>query len=274
MSTTHPNAELTLLQRLRKKRRYAIKRLGKRTIYALSNTIARQSLVGDEPILDRRQFGFLDPFERDWEIIREEVREILKHREAVPFFQEVSRDQKKISKGENWRTFILYGFGSKLEKNCRQAPHTSALLESVPNLQTAWFSILAPGYHIPAHTGVSKGIVRAHLGLVIPKEREKCRIRVADRTYAWKEGEILVFDDTYDHEVWNDTDEERVVLLFDFDRPMRFWGRAINKSFLALLRMTAYYQEPKRAMQTFEDRFEAATRRADANLEKMSEPRA
>jgi beta-hydroxylase len=96
---------------------------------------------------------------------------------------------------------------------------------------------------------------------------------VADRAYAWREGEIFVFDDTFEHEVWNDTDEERVVLLFDFDRPMRFLGRAINNSFLALLRMTAYYQEPKRAMQSFEDRFEAATKRADANLEQLSEPK-
>jgi len=262
------------LQRLRKQRRFAIKRLGKRTIYALGNTIGRQSLVGDKPFLDAKHFPHLKVFETEWKTIQSEIREILKFREAVPLFQEVSRDQKKISKGDNWRTFILYGFGSKLEKNCKQAPRTSALLESVPNLQSAWFSILSPGYHIPAHTGVSKGILRAHLGLIIPKEREKCRMRVADQVRAWKEGEIFVFDDTYEHEVWNDTEEERVILLFDFDRPMRFWGRAINNSFLALLKLTAYYQEPKRAMQTFEERFEAATRRADANLEKMSEPKA
>ena len=146
------------------------------------------------------------------------------------------------------------------------------MLEAVPNLQTAWFSILAPGYHIPAHRGVSKGIIRAHLGLIIPRDAEKCRIRVGDQIKVWRPGEIFVFDDTYEHEVWNDTEDERVILLFDVDRPMRFWGRLVNATFLQIMKLTAFYQEPKRNMQTFEQRFEAATRRADQNLEKLSDP--
>ena len=154
--------------------------------------------------------------------------------------------------------------------NCKHAPVTTRLLEAVPNLQTAWFSILSPGYHIPAHRGVSKGIVRAHLGLIIPKEAEKCRMRVGDTINVWRPGEIFVFDDTYEHEVWNDTEEERVILLFDFDRPMRYWGRMVNKTFIALMKHTAFYQEPKKNLQNWEDRFEAATRRANENLEKLS----
>lgn len=179
--------------------------------------------------------------------------------------------RKKISKGTNWRTFILFGFGNKLEKNAKQAPLTTKLLEAVPNLQTAWFSILSPGYHIPAHRGISKGIVRAHLGLLIPREAEKCRMRVGDTINVWRPGEIFVFDDTYEHEVWNDTDEERVILLFDFDRPMRFWGRLVNNTFLGLMKLTAFYQEPKKNLADYEDRFEAATRRANENLEKLSD---
>ncbi|TMJ37928.1 MAG: aspartyl/asparaginyl beta-hydroxylase domain-containing protein [Alphaproteobacteria bacterium] len=133
------------------------------------------------------------------------------------------------------------------------------------------FSILSPGYHIPAHSGVSKGILRTHLGLIIPKDAEKCRMRVDDKIQVWRPGEIFVFDDTYEHEVWNDTDDERVILLFDFDRPMKLWGRVLNKTFVSLLKLTAYYQEPKKNMQTMEERFEAATRRADQNLEKLSD---
>ena len=66
--------------------------------------------------------------------------------------------------------------------------------------------------------------------------------------------------------------DERVILLFDIDRPMRFWGRLVNATFLQIMKLTAFYQEPKRNMQTFEQRFEAATRRADQNLEKLSDP--
>ena len=265
------NTEVTLGQKKpKKKRQKRLKKAGEYVIRSLSGIIARQSLVENMPILDNKNFPALRAFVDNWEGIRAEVVEILKHREAVPLFQEVSPDQSKIAKGNNWRTFILYGFGSRSEKNCRQAPLTTRILETVPNLQTAWFSILSPGYHIPAHCGVSKGILRAHLGLIIPKDAEKCRLRVDDKIQIWRPGEIFVFDDTYEHEVWNDTDEERVILLFDFDRPMKFWGRAINKAFISLIKLSAYYQEPKKNMQTFEERFEAATRRADQNMEKMS----
>jgi beta-hydroxylase len=272
MANTITRSELGFVQRFREARRKRVKKLGKGFIRGLANFLGRQSLVGDVPIYDNAQFSQLKPFVEHWQEIRREVVEILKHREAIPVFQEVSRDQMKIAKGDHWRTFILFGFGTKLAKNCKQAPFTTKLLEAVPELQTAWFSILGPGYHIPAHRGVSKGILRAHLGLIIPREAEKCRIRVADKIQVWREGEIFVFDDTYDHEVWNDTAEERVILLFDFNRPMRFWGRLINLSFVKLLKLTAYYQEPKRNMQSFEERFEAAARRADQNLEKLSEP--
>ena len=259
------------LQRFKKARRKRVKNFGKKLIRQLANFLGSQSLVGDAPVLDSKQFAFLKTFTDDWTKIKAEVTEILKHREAIPLFQDVSVDQMKIAKGNNWRTFILFGFGEKLKKNCKQAPVTTRLLEAVPNLETAWFSILGPGYHIPAHRGVSKGILRAHLGLIIPKEAEKCRMRVDDTINVWRPGKIFVFDDTYEHEVWNDTKEERVILIFDFDRPMRFWGRLVNSTFVRLLKLTAYYQEPKRNMATFEDRFEAATRRASENLEKLSD---
>jgi aspartyl/asparaginyl beta-hydroxylase (cupin superfamily) len=270
MTNSTTNAE-TFRQRFRKARRKRVKRVGMRLIRRMASFLGSQSTVGDAPVLDSTHFAFLKSFTDNWQAVRDEVQAVLKHREAIPVFQEVSPDQMRISKGTNWRTFILFGFGSKLEKNCRQAPVTTRLLEAVPNLQTAWFSILGPGYHIPAHRGVTKGILRAHLGLLIPKEQDKCYMRVADTINVWRPGEIFVFDDTYEHEVYNNTGEERVILLFDFDRPMRFWGRALNKTFVNLLKLTAYYQEPKKNMQSFEDRFEAATRRANENVEKLAD---
>lgn len=261
----------TLLEKFRHKKRWAIKRGGKKLIYGLADFMARQSKVETTPIVPHEQFEFLDKFTENWEVIAREARDVLKFRDAIPAFQEVSKDQYRIATGKNWRTFILYGFGKKMEKNAKMAPQTTALLETIPTLQTAWYSILSPGYHIPAHTGVTKGILRAHLGLIIPKDHEKCRIRVGDQIKAWREGELFILDDTYNHEVWNETDEERVILLFDFDRPMRWPGKVANKLLLLGMKMTAFYQEPKKNMETFEDRFEAATRRASENLEKMSD---
>lgn len=253
------------VDRFKSKRDRLVTHYGWLLIRGLGRVFARQSLVGDAPFLDNRNFSFVDDFTDNWEAIRDEVIEILHHREVIPVFHEISPEQRHISIGDSWRTFVLFGFGTKLEQNCRYAPVTAALLERVPNLENAWFSILAPGYHIPAHTGVSKGIVRAHLGLVIPRDAERCCMRVGDEVRVWRPGDLFVFDDTFDHEVWNDTLEERVVLVFDVDRPMRRFGRLLNRVFVRLLKLTAFYREPKRRMVMFEDRFEAAVRRADSD---------
>ncbi len=256
---------------LNKPIRKRVKKFGKMTTRKIAKIQSRSSLVPDTPFIDNSHFPFLEEFEDKWEVIRDEVKEVLKHRDDIPGFEQISPDQHRIAKAQQWKTFILFGFGKQLEKNCKQAPVTAELLSRVPNVQTAWFSILAPGYHIPAHTGVTKGIVRSHLGLILPEAREKCRIRVDQEIRAWEHGKAFAFDDTYEHEVWNDTPDERVILLFDFDRPMGWAGRALNATLLYLMKFTAFYQEPKKNLASFEDRFEAATRRADENLEKLSE---
>jgi ornithine lipid ester-linked acyl 2-hydroxylase len=256
--------------RITRFRRRTIKKKGKALIRGLANFLGRQSLVGDQPIIDHKQFPALQAFEERWQDIHAELRDILLHRNAIPLFQEVSPDQKRIAQGQNWRTFILYGFGARLDKNCARAPVTAALLADVPHLQSAWFSIIAPGYHIPAHRGVTKGILRAHLGLIVPKDAEKCWMRVDREIMVWRQGKLFVFDDTYEHEVANNTSEERVILLIDFDRPMRLPGRMISSIFLNLMKLTAYYQEPKRNLATFEERFEASARRMNENIEKMT----
>ena len=258
---------------LKQRRRKLVKRFGKTFIRSMSDFLGRQSLVPDTPVLDPAQFDFTTLLEANWQAVRKEAQAILEHRDTIPSFDQVSPDQKRISKGGNWRTFFLFGFGERLDKNCARAPETAKLLERIPGLQTAWFSILAPGYHIPAHRGVTKGILTCHLGLIIPKEAERCRIRVEEQVLVWQPGRTLVFCDGYDHEVWNDTDEERTVLLIQFDRPMRLAGRLFSKAFIALLKLTAFYKEPRKNMTGFEDRFEAATKRANAALENMSESR-
>ena len=126
--------------------------------------------------------------------------------------------------------------------------------------------------NILAHTGVTKGILRVHLGLIVPKNFEKCRIRVDDTITAWQPGEMFIIDDTYEHEVWNDTEEERVVILLDFDRPMGFAGRTLNKLMLWAMKRTAFYQDPKKNLEDAESRLEAAIQQNSKNMEAMSDP--
>jgi len=257
---------------LKKGRRAWVKKTGKKLVRRIARFQSGQSKVPDTPKIGNDHFPFLTAFEDQWEVIRDEALEVLKFREAIPGFQEISPDQYRLATEQNWKTFVLFGFGQRLEKNTQLTPRTAEILEGVPNLQTAMFSILAPGYHIPAHKGVTKGILRSHLGLIIPKDFEQCRIRVDETITAWKPGEIFVFDDTFEHEVWNDTDEERVILLFDFDRPMKWGGRFLNAAFLQIMKLTAFYQDPKRNLADAEARLEAAIRQNDANFEKMSDP--
>ena len=252
-------------------RRRFIKKIGKKLLLTISRIQTKQSLVPTTPFVANDHFDFLAQFETHWQDIEKEAQAVLQFRDQIPGFEDISPDQYRIAKKNQWKTFVLYGFGTRLEKNTALTPISAKLLESIPNLQTAWFSILAPGYHIPAHKGVTRGILRAHLGLIIPKNYAQCRIRVGDEIKPWQEGKVFVLDDTYEHEVWNDTDEERVILLFDFDRPMKFWGRFFNKQMMRLMKMTAYYQDPKKNLANAEDRFEAAVKQAGANLEAMSD---
>ena len=263
--------QTSIAQRYRAWRRQAVYRFGEKFTRVVSGFFSAQSLVEDKPFLNNADYPFLKMFTDNWEKIRDEVQVILKNREDIPAFQEVSPDQHLISKGKNWRTFFLYGFGEKLKKNCTQAPFTTSLLEKVPNIEISWFSILSPGYHIPPHQGVTKGILRAHLGLIIPRDSKSCRIRVDNEIQHWEPGKIFVLDDTYEHEVWNNTNEERVILIFDFDRPMKKPGRMFLHFCIRLMKFSAFYLEPKKNLADFEDRFEAATRRNNENMEKLAD---
>jgi beta-hydroxylase len=98
----------------------------------------------------------------------------------------------------------------------------------MPGMKTAFFSILAPGKHLPPHRGPWKGVLRLHLGLLIPEPAEMCAIRVGSQTRHWEEGRVMIFDDTFEHEAWNRTDGVRVILFVDIMRPMRFPANMLN----------------------------------------------
>ena len=88
--------------------------------------------------------------------------------------------------------------------------------------------------------------MRCHLGLRVPQHAEKCWIRVDDQVCHWQEGQCLLFDDTYEHEVLNDTPEYRAVLFIDLDRPMDRVGSWFNRFVLRLMQTTHYVKDPVR----------------------------
>lgn len=233
-----------------------VKDLGGKVLWNLERMMTKFSKVSTEPFLDPYQFEWAEDLEADWRLIRRELDTILKHKDILPSFQDISEDQKSISKDDHWKTFFLYGFGYKAQTNCRLCPETTRLIESVPGMITAFFSILSPGKHIPEHRGVFKGIMRYHLGLKVPESAKDCRIRVDEVSAYWREGKGMLFDDTYQHEVWNNTDEMRVVLLMDVIRPLRFPGNLINKTLINLIKQTGYVQDAKKNQEAWEQKLE------------------
>jgi beta-hydroxylase len=151
-----------------------------------------------------------------------------------------------------------------LEANCARCPETTKALKQVPGLVTALFSILEPGMHVGRHRGVSKGILIAHLGLRVPRDASCCRMEVEDQQIHWQEGATFVFDDTYPHEVWNDTNEHRVILLVQFERPMRRIGQLITRLLVAAVRSSPYIQDAKRNLSIWEKRLKQSQTRSTA----------
>jgi ornithine lipid ester-linked acyl 2-hydroxylase len=217
---------------------------GKRLLRRVGEFQARHSLVGTSPVLDNAEFPWVAELEAATPRVRAELDAVLQRPEDIPTFHQLSPDQRRISKGDNWKTYAFYVFGNRVDDNCRSCPDTAEVLARLPDLQNAWFSILAPRYHIPPHRGPTRAIIRCHLGLQVPADREQCWLRVDDQICHWEEGRCLVFDDTYEHEVRNDTDEVRVVLFLDFDRPMDRIGKAFNRLLVAVIRGSAYVRDP------------------------------
>ena len=229
-----------------RKRRQWVKKGGKVLLRWVSGYLGRQSLIGDQPFFDKSVFPWIQELEGNWLKIRGELDQLLEYRDSLPCFHQLSPDQKRISQGDNWKTFGFYIFGDRFAPNCRRCPETARLLDQIPPLENACFSILAPGYHIPPHRGPTKGVIRIHLGLIVPQAREKCTLRVADQVSLWEEGKCVVFDDYYEHEVRNDTDQQRVVLFFDVDRPLPPLARRLNRLLIAGIKLSAYVQDAKK----------------------------
>lgn len=207
---------------------------------------ARHSRVATGPVVPNYEFDWVPSLENAWSDIRAELDMLLEHPEKIPAFHEVSPDQQRISKGDNWKTFGFYVYGQRVDENCAICPRTAEVLDTLPGMRTAMFSILAPHYHIKPHRGPTNAVLRAHLGLKVPEASDKVWIRVDNEYLHWKEGKVMLFDDTYEHEVRNDTDETRAVLFLDIDRPMDAVGATFNSVLLRAVQASPYVKKPLR----------------------------
>jgi beta-hydroxylase len=246
-------------------------RVGEWVLAPVERFIGRRSLVGDATFFPLERFPWVAHLEENWTVIREEVERLLEDRAALPNFQDISKDQVEITDDDRWKTLFLYGYGFEAKLGIEMCPRTAALMREIPSMTTAMISILSPRKHILDHRGPYKGVLRYHLGLVVPEDAEACRIRVGEDIRHWEEGKSLVFDDTFNHEVWNDTDETRVVLFVDVLRPLPFPESAVNRAIIKVIGFSPFVLDAKRNQEAWEKRY-LERRRARAELPADAQP--
>jgi aspartyl/asparaginyl beta-hydroxylase (cupin superfamily) len=235
--------------------------VGERILAPIERFIGWRSLVGDATFFPLERFPWVKHVEENWGVIREEAERLLEDQAELANFQDISKDQIEITDDDRWKTFFLYGYGFEAKLGVEMCPRTAALMREIPGMRTAMISILSPRKHIRDHRGPYKGVLRYHLGLVVPEDAEACRIRVGDDVRHWKAGRSMVFDDTFNHEVWNDTDETRVVLFVDVLRPLPFPESLINQAIIKAIGFSPFVLDAKRNQEAWERRYLA--RRSD-----------
>ncbi len=133
-------------------------------------------------------------------------------------FKEIDEYQTIIDTGSiPWDILMLRVYNKDTNKIIH-FPKTFQLIKDIPGCSLAMFSVLPPGKKLDPHYGVYKGILRYHLGLIIPKNKEDCTIMVNGKKKYWERGKDLMFDDTFIHSVNNNTDETRVILFLDIQK--------------------------------------------------------
>jgi len=207
-----------------------------RLIHFINYVFKRWLPDSEKTFFELDQFPWTQQVEAAFPEIKEEYTRILKNRSDIPAFQNIDPGQEYIAEGDSWKTFFLFIRGFEVKKNTKLLPRTCHALSGIPGLDLAMFSILAPGKHIPVHRGPYRGVLRYHLGIDIPAEENLCGIRVGKTTRRWREGKSLIFDDTHRHEAWNRSNQNRVVLFVDFERPMKFPLNLLNRIGLWLRR--------------------------------------
>lgn len=221
-------------------------RTGKRLRWFFNGLIARSSHVPTTPYIDPALLSWGAALEGGWSHIREELDALQARQVEIPPLARISPDHKDVAQDGKWKSFLFEAYGYHVPANRELCPRTSQLLDQVPSLVLAMFSVMEPGTFVPLHTGVSKALINVHLGLDVPDG--DCRIEVDGTIRGWENGKLLVLDDTFPHQVWNHTERSRVVLLLQIRRPVGPVVRLIASAFLTAVRHTKYIQGPRREL--------------------------
>jgi aspartyl/asparaginyl beta-hydroxylase (cupin superfamily) len=201
--------------------------LGKREVFAQQPKFFYYPELPQIQFFDSGLFPWVGALESEFEAIRSEARAVLDaDTDFVPYVQrESSRpvfNERGLLNNTDWGAFFLIKDGVTVEANAARCPRTFAALSKIPlsriekRTPSVLLSLLRPGARIPPHHGFMNARLIGHLPLIVPPN---CGLRVGNETRSWREGEVLLFDDSIEHEAWNLSAEPRIVLIFDVWRP-------------------------------------------------------
>ncbi|MDN5199736.1 aspartyl/asparaginyl beta-hydroxylase domain-containing protein [Fulvivirgaceae bacterium BMA10] len=188
------------------------------------------SAVPNKPYLSLSQFPNLIPLRENWQLIKEEA---------------LTLESKELIKGSNkyndigfnsffrrgWKRFYLKWYDDFHPSAKEHCPKTIEMIKEIPSIKAAMFVVLPAGSKLPEHRDPYAGSLRYHLGLITPNS-EDCRIVVDGKPYFWKDGEDVLFDETYVHYAINETEKDRLIFFCDVQRPMSLKvGEYLNKFF-------------------------------------------
>lgn len=205
------------------------------TVMAPYNTLMYLfSAVPARPFIELSHFPELNSLQANWKAIRDEGLRLFDegHIRAASKYNDLGFNSFFKS---GWKRFYLKWYDDFLPSARELCPQTTALLKRIPSIHAAMFAVLPPGARLPAHRDPFAGSLRYHLGLSTPNS-ELCRIFVDGELYYWKDGEAVIFDETYIHRAENQTNTTRLILFCDVERPLtnpiaRFINRHLGQPF-------------------------------------------
>ena len=195
------------------------------------------SKVPSTPYIPVREFPELSVLQENWPTIREEGLRLIEMKKIKASEQNNDAGFNSFFK-TGWKRFYLKWYDASHPSAERLCPQTYALLQGIPSVKAAMFAELPPGAKLNPHRDPFAGSMRYHLGLATPND-DRCFIEVDGQRYSWRDGQGVIFDETFIHWAENASDSDRLILFCDVERPMRFgWMQAVNR-WLGRTMMTA-----------------------------------
>lgn len=197
------------------------------------NHLIRISHPSHKHYFNSNDFNSAKILENNFEIIKKEALNVYNKKNTLNMKDIANTFFDSIDDVPNqWKIYVIKWYDEIHSNALVNCPETSKLISQLDDVHIAMFSILEPGKIIIPHKGPSTSCLRLHLGLKIPSDKSNCFIKVNDDDFYWEEGKTMIFDDTFVHSVYNNTNETRIVLFVDIERPLSFPFNHINKGLI------------------------------------------